>query len=430
MKTYRREILLFALLAILYGAVFALFGSAYGLRMSVEALCYALIALGLTIQWGYAGLFNAGVMGFVAIGAFMTVLVSFPPNEAFWNSDMPARLGAMALYAAIGIALTWGASRLDRLGMPRRLRTLITVMTGAAAWLTVSAALDPVARDIERQAGFIGGLGLPVLLGWAAGGAAAGAVAWFVGRICLGLRSDYLAIATLGIAEIVKALLKNADWLTKGTLTVSPLPWPVPTPDQIGFVWARASYLALMAMLVVVAWALLERAWRAPWGRMMRAIRDNEAAAAAMGKNVNRRRLEIFVLGSVLMGAGGAALVTFTRIFDPAGFLPLNHTFLIWVMIILGGAGSNLGAVFGALFVYVVWVMSEPAALLLFDAVREAGQSWFGWQAPADLDSRALQARVFVIGLTITLVLRYAPAGLIPERAATHTPRPPAARGG
>ncbi len=411
----RRTALLLGGLAAIYAAIFFGFGAAYGLRMTVEALCYALIALGLTIQWGYAGLFNAGVMGFVAVGAFLTVLVSYPPNAAFWHSDMPQRLGWVLLAAAVGIALTWAASRLHRLGVPKRLRTLATVVTGGAAYLTVMAMLDPVARDIEAKAGFIGGLGLPVWLGWAAGGAAAGGLAWFVGRICLGLRSDYLAIATLGIAEIVKALLKNADWLTRGTLTVSPLPWPVPTPNDVGFVAARAAYLALMVALVVITWALLERAWRAPWGRMMRAIRDNEAAAAAMGKDVNRRRLEVFVLGSLLMGVGGAALVTFTRIFDPAGFLPLNHTFLVWVMIILGGPGSNLGAVFGALFVYVIWVMSEPLALMLFGAVRDIGAALFGWQAPADLDARALQARVFAIGLVITLVLRYAPQGLFPE---------------
>ena len=415
MNERRRTALLLAGLAAIYAAIYLGFGAAYGLRMTVEALCYALIALGLTIQWGYAGLFNAGVMGFVAVGAFLTVLVSYPVNEAFWNSDMPQRLGQVLLAAAIGIALTFAMSRLDRIGVPKRLRTLLTVMTGGAAYLVTVSMLDPVAREIEAKAGFIGGLGLPVWLGWAAGGAAAGLLAWFVGRICLGLRSDYLAIATLGIAEIVKALLKNADWLTRGTLTVSPLPWPVPTPNEVGFLAARAAYLALMAALVIVTWALLERAWRAPWGRMMRAIRDNEDAAAAMGKDVNRRRLEVFVLGSLLMGLGGAALVTFTRIFDPAGFLPLNHTFLIWVMIILGGPGSNLGAVFGALFVYVIWVMSEPAALMLFAALRDVGESLFGWQAPADLDSRALQARVFAIGLVITLVLRYAPQGIFPE---------------
>ncbi len=412
----RRVGLVLTLTLALYALILAFFGPAYALRMTVEALCYALIALGLNVQWGYAGLFNAGVMGFVAIGAYLALFVSFPVNETFWQADLPQRLGRVLLMAAGVVALTWLLARNGgAFGIPRRLRIALAATAGAIGYLVVMAMLDPVARDIERQAGFIGGLGLPVWLGWIAAGAAAGLLAWFVGRICLGLRSDYLAIATLGIAEIVKAVLKNADWLTRGTLTISPLPWPVPTPDDIGFIAARAAYLVLMAALIVLAWWLLERAWRAPWGRMMRAIRDNETAAAAMGKDVNARRLQIFILGAVLMGVGGAALIGFTRIFDPAGFLPLNHTFLVWVMVILGGPGNNLGAIIGALIVYAVWVMSEPAALALFHLVGNAGQAFFGWTLPPDLDARALQARVFAIGLVITLVLRFAPRGLLPE---------------
>jgi branched-chain amino acid transport system permease protein len=134
-----------------------------------------------------------------------------------------------------------------------------------------------------------------------------------------------------------------------------------------------------------------------------------------MGKDVNRRRLEIFVFGCMLMGFGGAALITFASVFDPAGFIDLNHTFLIWVMVILGGSGNNRGAIFGAVLVYIIWTMSAPVASWLFDQIRDYGDAWFGWQAPSDFDSRALQMRVFVIGLTITLVLRLAPRGVLPE---------------
>jgi branched-chain amino acid transport system permease protein len=193
----------------------------------------------------------------------------------------------------------------------------------------------------------------------------------------------------------------------------------VPTPAEVGFLWGRSLYLAVTAVILLLVYLLMERAYRAPWGRMMRAIRDNEAAAASMGKNVDGRRLEIFVLGAMLMGLGGAILVHFTSIFDPSGFVDLNHTFLIWVMVILGGAGNNRGAIFGAVFVYIVWTMSEPAALTVFSLARDWGQSLFGWVAPPDLDSRALQMRVFVIGLTITLVLRFAPHGVLPERRRT-----------
>jgi len=415
-----REGLLFGGVIVLFGLVFATLGPAYGTRMIAEALCYTVLALGLTAQWGYAGLFNVGILGFAASGAFMTVLLSFPLNEDFWSTDLPGQLGNALLRILGLVALTFAVSQCHRIGMPRRLRTILTTLAVLFTLVYTTSALDPITSEIETTAYFIGGFGLPVWIGWVGGGIVAGMLAWVVGKICLGLRSDYLAIATLGIAEIVKTFLKNADWLTRGTLTVSPIPWPVPTPDEIGFVASRASYASLVAIAIVLFYFLLQRAYHAPWGRMMRAIRDNEVAASSMGKDINRRRLEIFVFGSVLMGIGGAMLITFTRIFDPAGFIPLNHTFLIWVMVILGGSGNNRGAIFGALFVYIVWTLSEPMALLLFDYARIAGDALFGWQAPSDLDSRALQMRVFVIGLTITLVLRLAPQGVIPERTAQH----------
>ncbi len=411
-----RETLLFAGLAVLIALVFAAQGAAFGTRMLVEASCLAIVALGLTIQWGYAGLFNVGTMGFIAIAAYTTVLVSFPVNGAFWTSNGPALLGKTALYLAVGGLFTYAMSQTHRLGLPKKLRTLLALIAGAATYIAVSGALGQAAAHIEGEAGFIGGFGLPVWIGWLGGGIVAGALGWLMGRITLGLRADYMAIATLGIAEIVKAYLKNADWLTRGTLTVSPLPWPVPTPADLGFVMSRAAYLSVTAVMIVVIFVLLQRAWAAPWGRMMRAIRDNELSAAAMGKDINRRRLEMFVLGNVIIGIGGGALITFSSIFDPSSFLPLNHTFLVWVMVILGGAGNNLGTIFGALFVYVIWTMSEPAALFLFDQITYWGDRLFDWQAPADMTTRALQMRVFVIGLTITLVLRFAPRGLIPER--------------
>ena len=416
----KREYIVFGLLGLFILAIFTQMGTAFSLRMLMEASCYAIIALGLTIQWGYAGLFNVGIMGFIAVGGFLTMLISFPVNEKFWNSTMPAELGMVFLYAFIGIALTWAVTKLGRFGLSKKVRTFLAVTVGAISYLVVMNTLGPVGSEIESKAGFIGGFGLPVFLGWIIGGIGAGVIAYYVGHICLGLRSDYLAIATLGIAEIIKAIFKNADWLTQGTLTVSPLPWPTPTPNDIGFVAARAGYLTVMVILVVIVFLALQRAYNAPWGRMMRAIRDNEVSSAAMGKDVNKRRLEIFILGSILMGFGGAALITSTRIFDPSGFLPLNHTFLIWVMVILGGSGNNLGAVFGAIFVYLIWIISEPAAILMFEAIQTYGKDWFDWTAPSDLVSRGLQMRVFVIGLTITLVLRYAPQGVLPEKVKHH----------
>jgi branched-chain amino acid transport system permease protein len=403
-------------LAIIVALVFVWQGNAYGLRMLVEASCLAIIALGLNVQWGYAGLFNAGVMGFIAIGAFGAMLISFPVNPVFWDSAAPGLLARMGFIILIGGTITFLLSRSNRYGVPKKLRTFLTVIAGATTYLMAESALEPAASLIEQNSGFIGGFGLPIWMGWLFGGIIAGALAWFIGRITLGLRSDYLAIATLGIAEIVKAFLKNADWATRGTLTVSPLPWPVPTATEVGFIAARSAYLCITAVLIVVIFVLLQRGWASPWGRMMRAIRENELAAEAVGKDVNRRRLEMFVLGNFIVGIGGAALISFGGIFDPSGFSPINHTFLVLIMVVLGGSGNNLGAIFGALLVYVIWTMSEPAALIVFHYGASWLQSAFDITPPADLPTRALQMRVFVIGLTIILVLRFAPKGLIPER--------------
>ena len=151
-----------------------------------------------------------------------------------------------------------------------------------------------------------------------------------------------------------------------------------------------------------------------PWGRMMRAIRDNHIAASSMGKNVTARQLEIFVFGSVVMGIGGAMLVSFVQIFDPSSYQPINHTFLIWVMVIVGGAGNNWGALVGAVLLWLVWVISEPLSKAVFDFVSYWSTN-AGWGAIPEIEARSAQMRVFVLGLVITIALRYAPKGLLPE---------------
>ncbi|MGO2007252.1 branched-chain amino acid ABC transporter permease [Vreelandella alkaliphila] len=415
-----RELVLFGALLAAVLAVYAIMGAAYSTRMLVEAACYAILALGLTIQWGYAGQFNAGVMGFVALGGFCAMLFSVPVNDAFWGTELPGELGQVLLYGIAATLIVVGVTKLDRFGVPKRLRTVLAIVIGIVLYLIVISLLREVTSQIQSQAGFIGGFGLPAWVGWIVGGALAGGVGYFIGHVCLGLRSDYLAIATLGIAEIIKAFLKNSDWLTRGTATVSPLPWPTPGPAELGFTLSRAIYLSVTAVVIAVIFFLLHRAYHAPWGRMIRAIRDNEVSSAAMGKDINKRRLEIFVLGCILMGLGGGMLGTFNSLFDPQGYLPLNHTFLVLVMVILGGPGNNLGTIFGAVAVYIIWIMSEPLALFLMQLAVTLGENAFGWEAPSNMDSRALQARVLVIGMLITLVLRFAPKGLLPEKIKTH----------
>ncbi|MGV8853650.1 MAG: branched-chain amino acid ABC transporter permease [Devosia sp.] len=419
----RRSLSLFAGLFAMILLVGWLMGIPFTSSRLVEATAYALIALGLNIQWGYGGLFNFGIMGFLMLGGFAVTFISYPINASFWDSEGPWMLLRAAIAFGAGAMLVYGARHSDRLGVRGKWCGFVIVLAWFVAYCVYRSQIDPAAAYIEETAGFVGGLGINPVFGWLFGGVLAAGVAWIVGKIALGLRTDYLAIATIGISEIIRALIKNMDWLTRGTLTVSPIPWPTPLPQdyQAGgmesldaLILARGGYLALALVVLAAAIWLVSRAYAGPWGRMMRSIRDNHIAAASMGKDVKSRQLEIFILGSVLMGIGGAMLVSFTQIFDPTSYQPINHTFLIWVMIIVGGSGNNWGAVFGAVLIWMVWVVSEPLSKAIFEMVSYWSTS-VGWLEIPDIESRSAQMRVFVLGLVITIALRYAPKGLIPE---------------
>jgi branched-chain amino acid transport system permease protein len=254
-----------------------------------------------------------------------------------------------------------------------------------------------------------------------------------VGKITLGLRSDYLAIATLGIAEIILAVLRNENWLTRGVKNVTGLPRPIPdervlqqtqwvldladrfgaTPATAAAIVSRLGYAALFtAVLLVILW-LAERALRSPWGRMMRAIRDNRDAAEAMGKDVTRRHLQVFVIGSAVVGIAGAMLVTLDGQFTPGSYIPLRYTFLIWVMVIVGGSGNNWGAVLGGFLIWYLWVMAEPAGTWVMGTLTSGLDPASWWRA--QLVASAPHLRLFLMGLILLLVLRFAPRGLIPE---------------
>ena len=241
--------------------------------------------------------------------------------------------------------------------------------------------------------GFLGGMGLPIIFSWVVGGFVAAGIAWCIGKVALGLRADYLAIATLGISEIIIAVLKNEDWLTRGVKNVTGLARPVPYEidlqasrwfiDMIRWwhsgsldmlseieqqqalkqhvidgssIFVKLCYTGLFAGVLIIILMLSIRALNSPWGRLMRAIRDNEIAAGAMGKDVTRRHLEIFVIGSAVVGIGGAMLTTLDGQFTPTSYQPLRYTFLIWVMVIVGGSGNNMGSVLGAFLIWMVWI--------------------------------------------------------------------------
>ncbi len=396
------------------------------------SLISAVMALGVNIQWGYAGLFNIGIMGFAALGGVAAVLVSMPPVPGAaaaggWNLG----IAALAVVGTIGAALFIRDKVAPGLRGPAGLAVIV------AGYAVMRVFLDPASDAIvavnPSAAGYLGGLGLPVLVSWAVGGLFAAGAAYIVGKITLGLRSDYLAIATIGISEIILAMLKNENWLTRGVKNVTGIPRPLPAErdlqlapflldlaDRFGTdattaaaIVLRLGYAGLfLAVLVAVFW-LSERALRSPWGRMMRAIRDNRDAAEAMGKDVTARHLQVFVLGSGVVGIAGAMLVTLDGQFTPSAYNPLRYTFLIWVMVIVGGSGNNWGAVLGGFLIWYVWIMAEPAGNALMASLT-VGLDPDSWLRGRMLDM-APHLRLFLMGLILLLALRFAPRGLIPE---------------
>ena len=397
-------------------------------------LVSAIMALGVNMQWGYAGLFNIGVMGFVALGGLGAVVVSMPPVAEAWAAGGLRVLGALALgIVTIALAaIAW--SRLPQ-GPVRALALVVLLIAGFFAFRSL---FDPAVEAIEKispaTTGYLGGLGLPILLAWPVGALLAAGAAWVVGKTALGLRSDYLAIATLGISEIIIAILKNEDWLARGVKNVIGIPRPVPyeidLQNDAGFVdritgygfdpvtasaiTVKLAYTGLfLAVLVLLLW-LAQSALNSPWGRMMRAIRDNEVAAEAMGKDVTARHLQIFVLGSAVCGLAGAMMTTLDGQLTPSSYQPLRFTFLVWVMVIVGGSGNNFGAVLGGFLIWYLWIMVEPAGLFLIETITATMADGY-WLKDHLLDSAA-HMRLLTMGLILLLVLRFSPRGLIPER--------------
>ncbi|KUJ86048.1 branched-chain amino acid ABC transporter permease [Ruegeria marisrubri] len=426
------------LLFVLVGALILLTGFMQSWNSALMilnmGLISAIMAIGVNLQWGFAGLFNVGVMGFVALGGLAVVLVSTPPTPGAWTAGgfgilLALLLGAATIFAAVMIAQK----------MPKgRMRTLTMIVVLVAGFFVFRAVFDPNVAAVEAispaTSGHIGGLNLPVLLAWPAGGLFAAGAAWLIGKTALGLRSDYLAIATLGIAEIIIAVMKNEDWLARGVKNVIGLPRPVPYEIDLqndpGFI-ERASSLGLdpvtastlyvklgysvlfLIVLLVLLW-MAQMALKSPWGRMMRAIRDNEVAAEAMGKDVTRRHLQIFVLGSAVCGIAGAMMTTLDGQLTPGTYQPLRFTFLVWVMVIVGGSGNNFGAVLGAMLIWFLWVQVEPIGLWLMQVLTAGLPD--GSALKTHLLDSAAHMRLLTMGVVLLLVLRFSPRGLIPEK--------------
>lgn len=289
---------------------------------------YAILCLALNVQWGYGGLFNAGIAGFFAVGAYTSALLTAAPTQTH-----------------------------------------------------------------------LGGYELPVPVGLIAAAFTAGITGWAVAKICIRLKSDYLAMASIGIAEILRMVIVNEDWLTNGSLGITNIPRPF---DGL-FTGREADILFLVVVWVIVGivYLICNRLYDSPWGRTLRAVRDNEDAARAVGKDVDSFRLQTFVIGAAFMGLAGALSAHYFRFLSPEATEPLLITFLVWVMLMAGGSGNNKGAIVGALSVWAIWSMTEI----------------FTNRLPAEFATRSSYIRMLLIGLLLQFVLQKYRSGLLPERS-------------
>ncbi len=296
----------------------------YGLFFLSFVGIYALLSLGLNLQWGLTGQFNIGIAGFFAVGAYTSAILTTAPSPHY-----------------------------------------------------------------------LGGFGMPLVVGFIIAMVLAGLVAVLVGLLTVRLRTDYLAIATIGIAEIIRLVLKNEEWLTNGVRGIPGIPRPF--AETLGL--SDAVFLLVVVVLILIVYLALEAARRSPWGRVLRAIRENEDGVRAAGKHIERFRLEAFVVGSMIMGLGGALFAHFVGFISPEAFTPEFATFLVWVMLIAGGSGNNKGAVLGALIIWLVWT----------------GTEFLTSMAPPEYVTQASALRLLMIGILVQVILLVRPDGLLPE---------------
>ncbi|MCW6506769.1 branched-chain amino acid ABC transporter permease [Lichenifustis flavocetrariae] len=302
----------------------------YAAFFGTTALTYAIMCLGLNVQWGQTGLFNVGIAGFAAIGAYTSAILTTPPTQAH-----------------------------------------------------------------------LGGFALPIVAGLIGAAAAAGLASLLVGALTLRLRSDYLAITTFGVAVVVQLTCLNVQGVTGGPFGIGFIPRPFG-----GFADRPGAFAALqflgMVVLTVALFLALERLAQSPWGRVLRAIREDETAAAALGKNATAYRLQAFALGGAVIGLGGALQAHAIGFIAPDNYLPAL-TFQIWTMLIIGGSGNNAGAIIGAVLIWGLWSGSGAALTAIF---------------PPELQARAASLQVVAIGIILCAILVLRPRGLFGERTA------------
>lgn len=306
---------------------------AYLVSLAIMAGIYAVFCLGLNIQWGYTGLFNIGVAGFFCIGAYTSAMITTP---------MPTGIYAQYVQQLFG-------------------------------------------------------LNLPFIAGLLGAALMCGIIAFLIGIPTLRLGEDYLAIATLGIAETIRLIFNNERWLANGARGLMGLPQPL--RDLVDPRHYNYIYLIIILIIMGLIYFAIERAIRSPWGRVLRAIREDEISAAMSGKNIFKFKMQAFVFGAMVMGIGGALYAHYTKAISPDVFTPLYGTFIIWIMLIAGGSGNSKGAIIGAFVVWGIWI----------------GSSFITDFLPYVLKARASYIRFLLIGIFLEIILIYRPRGILGE---------------
>ena len=430
-KKYINAYLVCAFLFLLVG----LFQS-WNVAFSILNLCLisAIMSIGINIQWGNSGIVNFGVMGFAAIGGLCGVLIAMPPTLEVWKEGTAVILIILFSFLVSGILIKkfWKIFVYNKY-----IKILLSIIIILFGLYLIKSIFIPSISFIENtnsaKTGYIGGLNLPIILSWPIAGLFCGVIAFLIGKIALGLRSDYLAIATLGISEIIIYIIKNEEWLARGVKNVNGLPRPVPyeidlqkndfiqlisnnlnlSVIELSSLIVKGLYSILFILVLLIIFFLLQKAIKSPWGRMMRAVRDNEISAEAMGINVKKRHLQVFIIGSAIIGISGAMLTTLDGQFTPSSYQPLRYTFLIWIMVIIGGSGNNHGAIIGGFAIWFFWIQAEPIGIFLIELITIflSDQN----EMKLYLLNHAAYMRLLLMGLVLILALRFFPKGIIEE---------------
>ena len=426
----------------------------WNVALSIFNMCLisAVMTMGANIQWGYAGLINFGLMGYVALGGLAAVLISVDPVQEAWTAGGFNIIMCLSLIVVMILTIRFVLNKFEKSKIRTYSISAFIICGIIILRITSESSIEAIEAVNPATSGFLGGLGLPIVFSWIVGAFFAAGLAFVVGKVALGLRADYLAIATLLISEIVIAIIKHEDWLTRGVKNVIGLKRPVPyeielqtkdwfinlvanfnlskldlisniTDKQAALnqlviegssVFVKLCYSGLFLIVVIVLLIITQKALYSPWGRMMRAIRDNEEAANAMGKNVVKQHLLIFILGSAIVGIAGAMLVTQDGLFTPGSYRPMRYTFLIWVMVIVGGSGNNFGAILGGFAVWFLWIEAAPIALFLINLFT------LGLSETNALRLHLIESvpyfRYLMMGLGLLLIMRYRPKGILPEK--------------